>query len=396
MAARDVHQRLAEFYSTLDLACEIPTTMAAGGVTPFLKRVFFSEDDFWRAVENIQNLKGRYATEEELIDRVAELIKDDPRVFLILAHLHRQLRFTNLELIHFFFDRNEIHNTNYYERLLETDPVFRKQFEKTCRSKKWNNYISKSDLGSDEVARLATFKKVVAGYTGSEEACWPLWKARIENDATVSRRIAEFVIINEDLKKLIENNTVRSSLERSLRTVNVELIKRERGEYASRKVREILENSGFVFKPYNEISDIEDLEAFLKTQNTLQSEPRYVYTREKLWGKENKRFDFVLIANSHIQFVVETNYFTTSMSKIREVVRHFMELKKACRGKYRLIYITDGMGWFGLVKNIREMLQFEIGEHEVEPSPIPFLMNLELFRRNIEKIKAEMLRVTSK
>ncbi|MEM3465908.1 MAG: DpnII family type II restriction endonuclease [Thermoproteota archaeon] len=392
MDARHVHRRLAEFYSTLDLACEIPVTMAAGGVTLFLKRVFSGEDAFWRAVESIQNLKGRYTTDEELIDRVAELVKRDPRIFLILAHLHRQLRFTNLELIHFFFDRNEIHKIEYYERLLETDPVFRKQFENTYGSKKWNSYISTGDLGSDEAARLATFKKVVAGYTGSEKECWPLWRARIENDATVSRRIAEFVVRNEDLKKLIESDTVRSSLERSLRTVNVELIKRERGEYASRKVREILENSGFVFKPYDRISDVEDLEAFLKTQNTLRSEPRYVYTMEKLWRKEDKRFDFVLIANNRIQFVVETNYFTTSMSKIREVVRHFMELKKACRGKYRLIYITDGMGWFGLVKNIREMLQFEIREHEVEPSSIPFLMNLELFRRKMEKIKAEMLR----
>lgn len=392
MAARDVYQRLAEFYSTLDLTCEIPTTMATGGVTPFLKEAFSSEDAFWRTVESIQNLKGRYTTEEELIDRVAELIKGDPRVFLILAHLHRQLRFTNLELIHFFFDRDEINNVDYYERLLKTDPVFKEQFEKTCRSKKWKSYIGKSYLGFDDVARLATFKKVVASYTGSEEDCWPLWKARIENDATVSRRIAEFVVRNEDLKELIENNTVRSSLERSLRTVNVELIKRERGEYASRRVREILENSDFVFKPYEKISDIEDLEVFLKTQNTLQSEPRYVYTTEKLWRKEDKRFDFVLIANNRIQFVVETNYFTTSMSKIREVVHHFIELKRACRGKYRLIYITDGMGWFGLVKNVKEMLNFEIEEHKLDPSPIPFLMNLELFRRNIEKIKAEMLK----
>ncbi len=386
---RHVYRRLAEFYSTLDLACEIPITMAAEGVTPFLKRVFSGEEAFWRAVESIQSLKGRYVTEEELIDRIAELIKRDPRIFLILAHLHRQLRFTNLELIHFFFDRNEIHNIEYYERLLETEPVFRKQFEKTYSSKKWNSYISPNGLGSDEVVRLATFKKVVTGYTGSEKECWPLWRARIENDATVPRRIAEFVVRNEDLKKLIENDTVRSSLERSLRTVNVELIKRERGKYGSQKVREILESSGFIFKPYDKISDIEDLEAFLKTQNTLQSEPRYVYTAEKFWRKEDKRFDFVLIANNRIQFVVETNYFTTSMSKIREVVRHFMELKKACRGKYRLIYITDGMGWFGLVKNVREMLDFEIKEHELDPSPIPFLMNLELFRRNMEKIKAE-------
>jgi hypothetical protein len=392
LAARDVNRRLMEFYSTLDLACEIPVTMVTGGVTPFLKRVFSGEEAFWKTVESIQNLKGGYATEQELIDKVAELIRRDPRVFLILAHLHRQLRFTNLELVHFLFDRNEIHSLKYYEKLLETDPVFRRQFEKTFNSRKWSGYMNTGSPASDEAFRLATFKKVVAGYTGGENTCWPLWRARIEHDLTVPRRIAEFVVRNEDLKKLIEKDLVRSSLERNLRTVNVEIIKRERGEYGARKVRETLENAGFVFNPYDKIIDFEDLEAFLRRQNTLQNEPRCIYTAEKLWRREDKRFDFVLIANNRIQFVVETNYFTTSMSKIREVVRHFMELKKACRGRYRLIYITDGMGWFSLVKNIKEMLQFEVREHEAEPSPIPFLMNLELFRRNIEKIKTEMLR----
>ncbi|MGQ9597219.1 MAG: DpnII family type II restriction endonuclease [Thermoproteota archaeon] len=297
---------------------------------------------------------------------------------------------TNSQIVPY---RNEIHNLEYYEKLAEMDPVFSRQFKKMSGSRKWSDYMGMDGLVSDEAAQLATFKKVVTSYMGSEKTCWPLWRARIENDPSVSRRIAEFVVRNEDLKKLIESDSVRSSLERSLRTVNVEIIKRERGEYGSRKVREILERAGFAFKPYDKISGIKELEVFLRRQNTLQNESRYVYTVEKLWEEEGKRFDFILITNNRIQFVVETNYFTTSMSKIREVVRHFMELKKACRGKYRLIYITDGMGWFSLVKNVKEMLQFEIKEQEVEPSPIPFLMNLELFRRNIEKIKSEMLGV---
>jgi hypothetical protein len=397
LAVENVHQRLVEFYSTLDLACEIPTTMATGGVTPFLKRVFSGEDAFWKAVESIQNLKGEYSTEQELVDRVAELIKRDPRVFLILTHLHRQLRFTNLELIHFLFDRNELDNLKYYKKLLEIDATFKKKFERTSKHKKWNNYIGTTDF-SDEITQLATFKKVVASYLGKEDKCWKLWKARIENDPAAPNRISEFVVKNEDLKKLIEDDSVRRSLERNLRIVNVEIIKKERGEYGSRKVKEILEVAGFVFKAYDRIKNIEELEVFLENQKTLSSQPRYIYTTEKFWKKEEfqkkegKLFDFILIANNRVQFVIEINYFTTSMSKIREVVRHFMELKKACGTKYRFIYITDGVGWFGLVKNIKEMLQFEIREHEAEPSPIPFLMNLELFRRNIEKIKAEMLR----
>ncbi|MEM3705705.1 MAG: DpnII family type II restriction endonuclease, partial [Candidatus Bathyarchaeia archaeon] len=93
-----------------------------------------------------------------------------------------------------------------------------------------------------------------------------------------------------------------------------------------------------------------------------------------------------------VKFVIETNYFTTSMSKIREVVRHFMELKKSCMGKYKLIYITDGMGWFGLAKDVKRMLEFEIEEQKKEPSQVRFLMNLEIFRQNIDLIKNEMRR----
>ena len=219
----------------------------------------------------------------------------------------------------------------------------------------------------------------------------PLWKARIENDVVVSHRIAEFVVRNEDLKRLIETNSIKNSLGRSLRTVNVEIVKRERGEYGSRKVKEILEAAGFVYEPFNDIEDVEDLERFIQSQSSLTAKPsEYIYTTEKLWKREEKRFDFILISKNRIQFVIETNYFTTSMSKIREVVRHFMELKKACRGKYRLIYITDGMGWFGLAKNVQQMLEFEAEEQSIEPSTIPFLVNLELFRQNIDRIKTKM------
>jgi hypothetical protein len=275
---------------------------------------------------------------------------------------------------------------------MKTDQTFLSQFKRVAGSRKWGQYLGLIDIQkADEQALLATFKKTLMSYIGSEKKCWPLWKTRIENDDDVRQRIAEFLVKNEDLKKLIETNTVRTSLERSLRTVNVEILKRERGAYGSRRVEEILQSAGFVFNPFSDINDVEDLDDFLKTQGTLISEPsKHIYTTEKSWKKQDKRFDFVLISKNRVQFVIETNYFTTSMSKIREVVHHFMELKKACRGKYRLIYITDGMGWFGLAKSIEKMLMFEMDEQKFEPSRVHFLMNLELFRQSMDTIKAEM------
>jgi len=388
-----VQKRLQEFYATLDLKCEIPENIVTENITPFLEKVFDKESNFWRAAEKIQELKGKYKTEDDLIRKVAELLEDDSQYFLLLTHLHRQLRFTNLELVHFLFDREKLNDVNYYLDLVQRDKTFLSQFNRTLKSKKWSQYLGIVDIQKCEPETLlATFKKTLMSYLGSESKCWPLWKSRIENDTEVRYRIAEFLVKNEDLKNLIESDSVKSALERSLRTVNVEIRKRERGEYGSRRVKEILESSGFVYDAFANFKDVEELEEFLSSQKTFGlKEDKFVYTTEKLWKKEGKRFDFVLIANRRVHFVIETNYFTTSMSKIREVVRHFMELKKACRGKYKLIYITDGMGWFGLVKSIKEMLEFEMEEQKVEPSNIPFLMNLELFQNSIESIKGEMV-----
>lgn len=391
MISKNIRERLSQFYATLDLKCEITEELVAEGITPFLRQVFQGEENFWKSAEKFQSLKGRYASQNELIEKVADLLRQDPRNFLVLAHLHRQLRFTNLELIHFFFDRERLNNVAYYSDLLKTDSVFKSQFEKIASSSKWNSYVGEIDTRTpNKDILLSSLKKTVTGYLGSEKSCWVLWKARIENDPSASHRIAEFVVKNEDLKKVIETNTLRTSLERSLRTVNVELVKRERGEYGGRRVKESLESHGFVFEPYSQFKDVEDLEKSLKTQSLLSKPSEYIYTTEKLWKREDKRFDFVLISKNRIQFVIETNYFTTSMSKIREVVRHFIELKKACRGKYRLIYITDGIGWFDLAKDVVRMLEFELEEQKIESSPIPFLMNLEMFNLNMNAIKSAM------
>jgi len=392
LSSPSIQKRLQEFFATLDLKCEMPETVITESITPFLKKVFDKESNFWIAAEKIQELKGKYQTEDDLISKIAELLKDDPRYFLLLTHLHRQLRFTNLELVHFLFDQDKLEDVNYYLRLLEEDETFKNQYYKVLKSKKWKEYLGIVDIQKCNTETLvATFKKVLMSYIGSESKCWPLWKSRIENDADVRYRIAMFLIKNEDLKNLIDDDNVKAALGRSLRTVNVEIQKRERGEYGSRRVREILESAGFIYDAFTNFKEMEELEDFLSSKKTFDlKENEYIYTTEKLWKKENKRFDFVLIANRRVHFVIETNYFTTSMSKIREVVRHFMELKKACRGKYKLIYITDGMGWFGLVKSVKEMLEFEMEEQKIEQSRIPFLMNLELFRKNIELIKAEM------
>lgn len=384
----EIAEKLSEFYATLDLKCELPERTTSEELTQFLKDEFKSKDRFWKYVDSLQQLKNKYKSDDELIQKVAKMLETDPLYFLILTHLHRQMRFTNLELVHFLFDRERLDDASYYLSLIKSDPPFKKLADRRVSSKKWIEYVGEVNLKSSKDNVLASFKKIIASYLGSEDKCWKLWRSRIKSDSTVSERIAEFVVRYEDLRKLIESDSVKTAMERSLRTVNVEVLKKERGEYGSNQVKDILNSAGFIFLEYKE-SDIEELEKEIKVQSTID-QSKYIYTTEKEWKKEGKTFDFVLISNNKVQFVIEANYYTTGMSKVGEVVKHFMELKQACRRKYRLIYITDGMGWLKLVKKVHGMIKFEIEEQKVEPSPVPFLMNLEMFNQNIGLIKSEM------
>ena len=309
MSFKEISRKLSQFYATLDLKCELPEPITSTGLTPFLKKEFKSEENFWNYVENLQKLEGKYKTDEELIQKLTNLLKTEPLYFLVLTHLHRQMRFTNLELVHFLFDRERLDDAHYYLSLMKSDSVFKKLADKRSKSKSWIKYVGEVNLESQEDNVLASFKKIIASYLGPEDKCWKLWRSRIENDVAVPKRIAEFVVKNEDLMKLIESNSVKTAMERSLRTKSVEILKKERGEYGSNQVKYILNLAGFVFKEYEQFGDIEELEKEIKVQKTLDKS-KYVYTVEKEWKKEGKKFDFVLISNNKVQFVMEVNYYT--------------------------------------------------------------------------------------
>jgi hypothetical protein len=388
--------KLVEFFATLDLKSEIQPTTKKDGLPESLSNWFGSEENFWNHARCLQSLGNGVLRDSELVAKVRSLLEKDPLYFLILMHLHRQIRFTNLELVNVLFDSNRLDDANYYNDLMTRDKLFAGVVCRISKSKGLSRYLGAipsfdqsklqptSEAGDSDTIRLAVFKKAVTSYLGSEERCWSLWESRIKCDPLVRKNIAKFVVENEDLKELVQEKAVVSALTRSLRIVNVELVKRERGEYGSKRVREILKGAGFRQLRLKRRTDISEVE------KSLPSQSGYAYLREVPWKEQGKVFDFLLVHGGRIGFVVETNYFTTSMSKIREVVKHFRELKVACRRKYRLIYITDGMGWFNLMKTVKEMVEFEQKESSAEPSRIPYLMNLELFRREISEIKCEM------
>lgn len=79
-------------------------------------------------------------------------------------------------------------------------------------------------------------------------------------------------------------------------------------------------------------------------------------------GKTEKRFDFVIKTNSTV-YGIETNFYSSSGSKLNETARSYKNLALESRNipNFKFIWFTDGKGWFNAKHNLEET--FDIMEH---------------------------------
>ncbi len=79
-------------------------------------------------------------------------------------------------------------------------------------------------------------------------------------------------------------------------------------------------------------------------------------------GKTEKRFDFVVKTKSMI-YGIETNYYTSSGSKLNETARSYKNLALEANAidDFTFVWITDGRGWINARHNLEET--FDVMEH---------------------------------
>ncbi|WP_264229529.1 type II restriction endonuclease [Acholeplasma laidlawii] len=72
--------------------------------------------------------------------------------------------------------------------------------------------------------------------------------------------------------------------------------------------------------------------------------------------KSNKRFDFVIKDKMGHIYLIETNYYGTSGSKLNETSRSYAKLAKDIKeiDNVSFVWITDGKGWLSTKKNLEE------------------------------------------
>lgn len=73
------------------------------------------------------------------------------------------------------------------------------------------------------------------------------------------------------------------------------------------------------------------------------------------FGKDLKRFDFVIYSNNKTYFI-ECNFYSTGGSKLNEVARAYQEIAEKFNAfsDYEFVWITDGKGWLDAKSKLSE------------------------------------------
>ncbi len=110
----------------------------------------------------------------------------------------------------------------------------------------------------------------------------------------------------------------------------------------------VMENIVEVF-----IKDVCDRNGFqyLKEANAKKIKNEFNYTVPV--DKASRRYDFV-IDNGEELFIVETNFYGGSGSKLKSTAGEYKSLFDTLKGQYKFFWITDGKGWRTAENSLRE------------------------------------------
>ena len=90
---------------------------------------------------------------------------------------------------------------------------------------------------------------------------------------------------------------------------------------------------------------------YLKEANAKKIETEFGY--DVPFDKSSRRYDFVVNTGKEL-FIFETNFYGGTGSKLKATAGEYKTLFDILSGKYKFIWITDGLGWPSTAKPLRE------------------------------------------
>ncbi len=363
---------------------------------------------------------GDYSKELRLLSRrtdwnvrdLTKFLREHPKAFEVFEQVFQLRRFTNTQLIHFMFDISILNSSDLNQILdylihnIKYDPIFADLFLEAVQKNDFNNQIFEStedvlkfiksdlDLRSKNFLVLM-FKSTVIRYIESIVKDGSIAHDRISNPhfKDVSKRFAKYLIYNLSLNEVLKGIRIKDYLRNKRIPIDTKSI---HGNFGKIKISEILERHGFIngdplFKKVNlntldfNMKDIAELKP-LRNKYVYLTE-KYVEGVLKRTDKRHKKFDFVLLHDLRPLVVIETNFYSTSGTKIGINENEYINLDKDIKSLHRkltFLWITDGNYWLssdGIHRYLN--LYGYFGDR---------ILNYALFDQKLERIKENMLK----
>lgn len=292
---------------------------------------------------------------------LAEFVTSHPGSFKVLEAVLQQQRFTDPQLIHFFFDVVKMNSTNldavyqYAVMNIDHDNKLRQECDRALRNLDAGTTIAALQAADNEDSRkllVAAFKIAVNNYASKIPGKADLLRLRVSEPVfkDTSYRFSDYLIHRLKLNDVLGAANLGELLRSKRTPIDT---KSRHGKYAKQRAIEILERSGFV-----NIDPLLGMTRTLTKDITAQiggSLPvgrlfcteRYVEGVMKPKENKPKRFDVIVFSGSRPRHLFEINFYTTSGSKIGINEGEYTDLKNAIDsvGGFEFHWITDGNYW---------------------------------------------------
>lgn len=288
------------------------------------------------------------------VEKLSKKIRNFPKIFDVLEQIFQLRRFTNTQRINFLFDIETLNSgdiekiKNYLDEILENN-YFKKIFDK----EKGNLEIDERDIEGLIRCFKSSIVKYIERSINDREFVYKI----LRDNKDACERLSSYVIDNLELNNILESIHLENYIKNKRIPKDTKSI---HGKFGTIKLKDILDkaeiknaDSLLDSKKYRKIpkdlSNISELEE-LKGKIAYVSE-RYVEGINKVKQNKLKKFDFIIIENSQIKYVIETNFYSTSGTKIGINEEEYVDLSNSIKENHKdigFIWVTDGNYWLSL------------------------------------------------
>lgn len=321
----------------------------------------FLQKEFYNPRFNVNNYHEEISllqTNKPLtVEKLSAILQTNPKLFDIFEQIFQLYRFTNTQLINFLFDVNILNDTGerkiitYLYQNLNDDESFRDTFNKYAE-KAGFQYLKDNDLTNiNNNLLIKLFKESIVAYVDISSKKRQYIYSRIKNNENVRLIITNYLIDNLKINEMLESINLKEYLKNKRIPKDTKTI---HGKFGTIKIKEILIELGIQNIDFH-ITTKDLIDDLYNTQELKEYQGKWVFVTEKylkniLRRKQRtpKKFDFIILYNLIPKYVIETNFYSTSGSKIGINEEEYIDLNEEINEKSKeltFFWITDGNYW---------------------------------------------------